>query len=135
MGRNRIVTPTTVRIPLSDGDWIDVKRELNAGEERRVFGRMVKEMRVGEQPELDPEQVGLTKLVEYLVAWSFTDARGKPIDLGEDNPDLREAALKSIDTDSYTEVSTAILAHETRVEAEKAARKNDQAMSMASAAT
>ena len=35
MGRNRIVSPETIRLPLSDGDFLTVKKELNAGEYHR----------------------------------------------------------------------------------------------------
>jgi hypothetical protein len=128
MGRNRFVKPRTVTLSLSDGDWIEIKKELNAGEERRIFGRLVKEMRAGEKAMIDPEQIGLTKLAEYIVAWSFTNETGKPVEVSE-------SAMNALDADSYVELVQAIDKYEESQEAEKAARKNDPAMSMASAAT
>lgn len=125
MGRNRFVKPNTVRLDVSGGDWIEVKRELNAGEHRRIFGRMVKEMRAGQSATLDPEQIGLTKLVEYIVAWSFEDERGKPVDVSE-------SAINNLDSDTYGELVKLIDDHETAVEAEMVARKNDQAGEKAS---
>ena len=117
MARNRFVKPQTVRLELSDGDWIEVKKELNAGEHRRVFGRLVKDMRAGERAQLDPEQVGLTKVVEYLVAWSLED-NGKPVE-------ITEGAINSLDAQTFGEIVKAIDAHEAAVDAEIEARKND----------
>lgn len=117
MARNRFVKPQTVRLELSDGDWIEVKKELNAGEYRRVFGRLVKDMRAGERAQLDPEQVGLTKVVEYLVAWSLED-NGKPVE-------VTEGAINSLDAQTFGEIVKAIDAHEAAVDAEIEARKND----------
>lgn len=116
MARNRFVRPQTVRLELSDGDWIEVKKELNAGEHRRVFGRLVKDMRAGERAQLDPEQVGLTKVVEYLVAWSLED-NGKPVE-------ITEGAINSLDAQTFGEIVKAIDEHEARVDAEIEARKN-----------
>lgn len=116
MARNRFVKPKTVRIDLSDGDWIEIKRELNAGEHREIFGRMVKEMRAGERATIDPELVGLTKLVGYIVAWSFED-NGKPVEVSAD-------AIKSLDVETFAELSAAIDKHDEAMDAEIEARKN-----------
>jgi hypothetical protein len=120
MGRNRFVQPDIVRLTLSDGDYIDIKKELNAGETRRVFARLVKDMEAGEKVKLEPEKVGLTKLQEYLVAWSFVDNDGRPVD-------LTEGAIDNLDQDTYREIADAIEAHETKITAEREARKNTQA--------
>jgi hypothetical protein len=117
MGRNRFVQPDIVRLNLSDGDYIDIKKELNAGETRRVFGRLVKDMRAGEAVMLEPEQVGLTKISEYVVGWSFTDADGRPVDVSE-------GANNNLDQETYKEIADAIDAHEAKITAEREARKN-----------
>jgi hypothetical protein len=127
MGRNRFVQPDTVRLDLSDGDYIDIKKELNAGENRRVFGRLVKDMRAGEAVTLEPEQVGLTKIVEYLIGWSFTDNDGRPVDLSE-------GAINNLDQDTYREISDAIDSHEAKVIGERLARKNGKAGTLPSEA-
>lgn len=124
MGRNRFVKPRTVRLSLSEGDWIEVKQELNAGEYRRVMARQMKSMVMGEKAELDPTQVGLAKVVEYIVEWSFEDD-GKPVPVSE-------AAIVSLDADSFNEIRDAIDAHEASVEAAMEARKNVQAGEKAS---
>jgi hypothetical protein len=105
MSRCRFVQPDLVRLPLSDGDYIDVKRELNAGEQRRVFSRMVRDMTPGEKLTLKADEVGRTKLSEYIVGWSFTDVDGKPVPVSD-------SAIDNLDTDTYAELVKAIDAHE-----------------------
>lgn len=126
MARNRFVQPDTVRIDLSDGDYIIIKKELNAGEQRRVFSDFVKEARSGEAFQLDPEKVGLTKILGYLIAWSFVDADGKPVEVSE-------GAVKSLDMASFREVKDAIDAHDDQVEKDREARKNGTAGTLPSA--
>jgi hypothetical protein len=127
MGRSRFVQPETIRIDLSDGDYLILKKELNAGEQRRVFSDFVKQARSGEPFELDPEKVGLTKMVAYLVSWSFCDQGGLPVEVSE-------SAIKALDLESFREVKDAIDAHETQVEAEREARKNGKAGTLPSGA-
>ena len=105
MARSRFVVPDVVRLPLSDGDWIDVKKELNAGEQRRVFTNLVKTMQAGEKPELNPEQVGKTKILEYVVGWSFRDGADKPVPFSA-------TALDNVDPDTYAEIMAAVDVHD-----------------------
>lgn len=115
MPRNRFVKPDMVRLDLSDGDWIDVKKELNAGERRAVFANMVKEHHAGEPVLMDSAKVGFTRILAYLVAWSFVDDHG-PVALSE-------AAINNLDTDTYTEIVKALDAHEAQEDAAREARK------------
>jgi hypothetical protein len=128
MARNRFVTPHVIRLPLSDGDWIDVKQELNAGEERAIFADAVKNMVAGQKTELDPEQVGKTKLIHYIVGWSFVDANGTPVPFSA-------AALSNLDTETYIEIVDAVDAHEDLIEKVRAERKNAKATGKESPAT
>jgi len=116
VSRCRFVQPGIVRLPLSDDEWIDVKRELNAGEQRRVFAGMVRDMRAGERTTLDPELVGKTRLVEYIVAWSFVDFDGRPEPVGE-------SAIDALDMDTYREIDDALDAHEQTISDARDARK------------
>ena len=120
------VKPETVRIDLSDG-YIIVKRELNAGEQRRVFSDFVKQARSGEPFELDPEKVGLTKIVAYLLDWSAVDDDGKPVEVTADT-------IKGLHLDIFREIKDAIDAHDLKGEAEREARKNGKAGTLPSAA-
>ena len=128
MARNRFVTPEVVRLTLSQGDWIDVKKELNAGEERRFFTDLVKVMHAGERAELQPDRVGKTQMLAYIVGWSFRGHDDKPVPFSE-------AALDNLDQDSYTEIFEAIDKHVEGVDRARTLRKNAQDTSMASSAT
>ena len=99
-----------------DGDWIEVKRELNAGETRRVFTNLVVNMKAGEKPELNPNQVGKTKILEYVVGWSLVNFDGSPLPFSA-------GALDSQDQDTYSEIAKAVDLHEERVEQERVERK------------
>lgn len=113
------VRPEVVRLPLSGGRWIDVKKRLNAGESRKMFARVVKDMPAGGRPMLDPEQVGFTKLVAYVLGWSFTDDSGKPVEFSA-------TALDSVDPDLYAEMIKAVDDHEDAQDAARSAEKNAQ---------
>jgi len=120
MGRCRVVEPQLVRLPLSDGDWIDVKGELNAGETRQVQIRQMRHDSItpGERIKLDPAKVALALALEYVVAWSLVDAHGRVLDVSE-------SALNLIDPDSQREILDAVSAHDATVEARREAdRKN-----------
>ena len=119
MARSRFVDPDVVRLPLSDGEWVEVKRELNAGEARKVFANLVTRMEVGEKAQLDPAQVGKTKLVQYIVAWSFSNKQG-PVKYSE-------ADIDNLDQDTYRELVEAIDKHDEASERLREERKNAQA--------
>jgi len=117
--RCRFVQGDVVRLALSGGEWIDVKKELNAGESRRIFASLVKEMHAGQPTKLDPERVGLTKVVEYVIGWSLqgTDGRPEPVS---------ESAIDGLDLDTYQEIVAAVDAHDLACETARLARKNDR---------
>ena len=70
-----------VRLDLTGGDWLLVRKHLTAGEERDAHAKVIKAgtMRSGERPELDLEHLGIAQAVSYLLDWSITDADDKPI--------------------------------------------------------
>lgn len=104
----------------ADGHWVDVKKHLNAGEHRRVFTRLVKDMTLGEGAKLDPDQVGMSKLAEYIVGWSLTDSNDRPVPFSE-------AAVRNLDAETYAELAELIDAHEEQTAKDREARKNDRA--------
>jgi hypothetical protein len=112
-----LVQPTVVRLPLPDGHYLDVKRELNAGEVRRAFTRTIKDGYVvaGEPARLDPDKIGITRPLEYLVGWSFCDMHGQPIPISE-------AALCGFQQPVFRDILAAIEAHD---EATIAAREEE----------
>src|SRR5262245_35300192 len=118
MPRSRVVVPDTVKVPISDGDWIILKTQLNAREYREMMARLVDVNVKLDNPaalkdtavKIDPLAAGESSVLAYLVEWSLTDPQGLPIplydkDAGEPMPiEYRRAALGSIDFDSYMEV-------------------------------
>lgn len=119
MARCRFVQPEIVRVPLSDGDFVDIKKELTAGEERHVFTDLIKTMRAGENAELDPARIGITRVLAYALAWSFVDSNGQPVPLSE-------AAINNLDKATFAELTKAIDDHDAAVEKARAERKNVQ---------
>lgn len=117
MSRCRFVQPEVVRLSLTDGDFIDVKRRLNTGEQRKLFGSLVKDMHPGEKLSLIPELVGLTKLVAYIVGWSFVDAERKPVPVSE-------AAINNLDSETFKELIELVDEHEEQQTALRDAEKN-----------
>lgn len=117
--RCRFVQGEVVRLPLPGDEWIDVKRELNAGEARGVFSSLVKKMDVGAAAELDPERVGLTKVVAYVVGWSLLNTQGRP-------EPVSESAFNGLDQQTYIDIVTAVDLHDAACGAIRQARKNGQ---------
>ena len=120
MGSSRFVKPETVRLFISQGDWLLVKRRLTAGEQRHVFARLVRTAGLNEK--FDVSQAGLANVLAYLIDWSFTDM---PI---RDQPEnVVESALNALDPDDYAEVLAAIRAHEEAITKERTEEKKLQA--------
>jgi hypothetical protein len=116
--------PETVRLSLSRGDWVLVKKYLTAGETRRAYTRTLKTVINGEKVALDPMQIGRSQMVEYLLDWSFEDAAGAPILIRDASPDTIAAALDALDPDAYLEVLRAVETHEAAVQVERDLEKN-----------
>jgi len=104
------VEPATVRLKLSDGDWIDVKQELTTGEQRAMFADMRRRLGPGELPTLDPAQVSVARAKAYLVGWSFVDKDQRPVPVSA-------SAIDQLDTRTFTEITTAVDLHEQATEA------------------
>ena len=99
MARCRVVLPDTVRLPLTDGDFLIVKKELNAGE----YIDLVTEGAAGKP---------FAAVVAYLVSWTLVGVSDAPIGyhLGL-STDERRDVLRSLDVATLVEISTAITAH------------------------
>jgi hypothetical protein len=110
---SRVVQPDSCRLPLSAGDWILVKKRLSAGENKRMVQR----------GSVDLVEAGTAKILAYLLDWSVTDPAGKPIVIRDEPDSVKEAAIDSIDPDSYGEILRAIEAHETAMRTERDAQK------------
>jgi hypothetical protein len=133
MPRDRFVRPDTVTLPLSEGDWILVKRRLNAGETRDLYARMYRVVEVDDDAnnpraegsvrmQLDTRQVGLAIMVAYLVDWSFVQ-NGERVPVRMLPIEEVETTLRALDPESFGEIRRAIEAHEEREDAARDALK------------
>jgi hypothetical protein len=129
MGRCRMVEPEQVRLPISDGDFIDIKRQLTAGEYRRIFLDQIKGGIIvsGQELQLDPAKFGITRILAYVVGWSLVDADGRPIPFSE-------STLLLQDADTYREILEAVDAHieaQERRRIERSANPTSASLSLA----
>ena len=114
---SRFVQPEIVRLELSDGDWLDVRKELSTGEARRAMAKTVKSMRADGRIEPDLEMLGRAEMAAYLVDWSFVDGNDKRVPCSD-------AALGNLTQDAFAEIETAVRAHIASVEEERGKAKS-----------
>jgi hypothetical protein len=111
MGRSRVVNPEVVRVPLSEGDYIDIKRDLNAGEYFDLLTVMA-------------ERRKFAKILAYLVGWSFVGQDDHPIPYALDDPEgARRDTIGALDKGTLRELVAAIDKHEAAQEAALAKKK------------
>lgn len=110
----RFVSPETVRIDLGSGDWIDVKKELTVGEEKRMRTAGVR--RVNGQAEVDVNwaEMALARVTTYLRGWSAVDEKQRPIPVTAET-------VQALATEDFEAIDAAIQRHiEAVAEAKKA---------------
>lgn len=123
MSRCRVVRPGTSRLPLSGGDWIDVRRELNAGEYFDLLVAM-------------SDRQPFAKLLAYIVAWSLVGLDDAVLAFGPELPDEeRRAILRSLDKATFRELVAVVDRHERDEEAALDAKKNGPTIDAASSRT
>ena len=111
MGRPRGVRHDSVRLDLSDGDWIDVRRVLTVGEERAMHSLTVS-YRADGTADLDP--IGtFAPAASYITGWSFVSAdNGLPIPwMVNAKLKARCEVLSTLDPATMDEIDAAIRAH------------------------
>jgi len=115
MGRPRGVKRDTVRLDLSDGDWIDVRCELTVGEER-VMNLSGITFRADGTAEINALGSFITAAT-YITAWSLVSAEnGLPIPwLINTNIKQRAEVLSVLDKATMGEIDAAIAAHQAAV--------------------
>ena len=124
--RNRFVKPKVVRVGISDGDWIEIKRELTVGERKRMFAAGLKQMQTGPNKDpkfdIDPVEMSFAKVKEYLVGWSFVEPVKEEEPEGDVSPvELTEESIRNLDEATFEEIEDAIDAHIEKLEKEKKA--------------
>jgi len=118
-----------MRLELSGGDWLLVRKHLTAGEERDAQARVIRAgtFKPGEKPELDLEHLGIAQAVSYLIDWSITDADDRPIHIRDQAYAFVFAALRNQTPESLREILEAIQAHDAAMTAEREYQKKGPA--------
>lgn len=112
----RFVSPETVRITLKNGDWIEVKKELTVGDEKRLLSSGFKRASPGsEQIEVDWFTRSIARVEIYLTGWSAVDDKGRPVAITRD-------AIETLSSEDFDVIDDAIKTHQAAVDAEKKAR-------------
>jgi len=125
----RFVSPETVRIQLADGpdgskNWIEIKKDLTAGEEKRYRSSGLRRMTArtgtdGSDIDIDWQTMAFARVEAYLLDWSARDAKDKPIMIASDKQ--KRDALEALDPVDFEEIDAAIQNHMTaRAEEKKA---------------
>jgi hypothetical protein len=123
MSRCRVVVPETVRIPLSDGDWIDVKRELNAAE----YLQQIRDM---------GDRKTFVKILAYVLAWSMIGPEGTALPWDPDADEaVRRAAVGALDKGTIREMIATLDRHEATQDAVLEAKKKTPSAAPASTPT
>ena len=111
MGRCRVVAPGVVRLPLSEGDYLDVQRELNAGQYMQLLTALV-------------ERKPFAKAIAYVVGWSLVGLDGQPLAYDFDVPEeVRRQTLGALDKATLREINAALDRHEAAEDAALEAKK------------
>jgi hypothetical protein len=105
VSKQRFVTPETVRLELSDGDWIEVKGRLTYGEQQHLSGSALKSASFGTSDlTIDYEAYAITRLETWLVDWSFVGAKGQQVPVSL-------SAISNLDPATAAEIDAALTAH------------------------
>jgi hypothetical protein len=126
-----IVAPEAVRLPLSDGDWIDVRKRLNHGEHSRMLERLFILTPEGEARR-DPLKWADVIVTTYLLDWSLSDPAKGRLGIRDQPLSAIQAALDLIDPDDFAEVREAVETHASavaRAMAEKKRRRTGESAS------
>jgi hypothetical protein len=125
---DRFTKPETVRLALTDGDYIDVKKRLTHGEREDMWASMAPLVEFGRPMQIQRKELRTTRVLAYLVGWSLTN-NGAVVPMSPDLPEsARVATLRSLAPEAFDEIHAAIVAHEDGVgEATKKAPATESA--------
>jgi hypothetical protein len=123
MGTCRVVQPAIVRLPLSAGDFIDVQKELNAGDYYDLLVAMA-------------DRKPFAKILAYLIGWSLVGLDGQPLPYSLELPETaRRDTVRSLNKATYRELSAVLDRHEQAEEKAFDAKKKTKAVEPVSVAT
>lgn len=108
------VTPETVKLPLSDEQWILVKKRLTHGEQDAMMARVMPHLTPGEKMQVDSKGARAIRVAVYLIGWSAS------VPMTADLPEQDKIdTLNALEPASFDEIETAINRHVEAVNAEK----------------
>lgn len=112
MPKFRGVKTDTVRLPLTGGDWIDVRRELTIGESRRIYSEAYRATD-GNNVTVDAQIAAFARAASWITAWSLLGPDGMAIAWPVGIP-LRKKIeiLERLDVETMLEIEAAIATHE-----------------------
>ncbi len=112
------VKPETVRIDLTHGEWIDIKRDLSKTEKIRFeFAGLGDRTNTGVK--VDWVAMACGRISAYVVDWSLKGSSGKDVPVSK-------SAIDDLDEETFDEIDNAIKAHIEAREAEKKAQRTSQ---------
>lgn len=121
------VNPEPIRLTISGGDYIDIKKRLNHGETEDMYARWAPFIVPGQPTNLDRREFRTAMVLTYLLGWSLTYDDGTPVPFSPVLPETeRLDTLRSLDPDRFTDIYAAIQKHEQAYDAEQAKKKNGQ---------
>jgi len=121
MPKLRGVKADTVRLPLTEGDWIEVRRELTIGQARNIYSESYRVTETGST--IDPQIASFARAATWITAWSLIGMDGMAIAWPINLPLRKKVAiLEQLDVDTMVEIEAAIAQHERDVE--KVTEKN-----------
>jgi hypothetical protein len=99
--------PALVRLTLTDGKYIDVRKRLNHGETEDMFAKM-SPYGVG----VNRREVRTAKIAAYVLGWNLTK-KGAPVPMSPELPENeRTDTIRNLNSDRAVEIHKAIEAHE-----------------------
>ena len=119
MGSIWTVTPESVRYELTWGEhtfWVDVKKELNAGEEKKLIAMGLRSWtQRGDEMELNTsfDAAVIGKVWLWVADWSLTDDKGQKLPRNFDT-------VKALNTEVFGIIERQVDEHAKAVEAKKA---------------
>jgi hypothetical protein len=116
-----VVAPEVVRLSLSEGDYLDVQKELNAGQYLELLTALV-------------DRKTFAKSIAYLVGWSLVGLNEQPLPYDLDMPeDDRRSTIGALDKGTLREITAAIDKHEAAEQAALDAKKKTKSSAPESA--
>lgn len=122
-----ISAPIPIRLPLANGQFIDVKRRLNVGEHSDFLDRIIVPT---DDPQVNrlktPYAVAVEKVAAYLVGWSVT-LGGQPVPMNPIMPvEDRVHAIRQLEQADFEAIHQALTAHEAALDLEQTSAKKSQ---------